>query len=267
MKLWTAAGRRSDARGSVTIVDEREAVAASARDQLGVLPCSARGCREQTGIACAYIDRRGRPCQTAWCPAHRAVAGEAGYCPGHAQIVGASAEAFGVLERPDIDNPVPQLVVWVARQLEAHLCALMQPLCIQYGQAFVADPLRMNFLGIDRVRTWECAWKMSSHVGNTLRVHVGVAEAHPDAVVVRVNSNVVATIAPPPPRVRELADEPDVTGIAQVETFRSALLAAIHHGVAVWKAGYHEQSVGIELTGLVQSIAEARSAGALQLRE
>jgi len=49
----------------------------------GDLSCAASGCAATTVVACAYVDRRGRPCPTAWCRDHVEAAGPtAGATPG-----------------------------------------------------------------------------------------------------------------------------------------------------------------------------------------
>jgi hypothetical protein len=204
--------------------------------ELGFLPCSGRGCREQTGIACAYVDRRERCCPTAWCPTHRLVHQRQVVCPVHGVILGASEDALTEHHRADLGNVVPLLVCWVARELEAPVGALMAEVAERYGQTLVVDPVRFVLVGVERVRTWERAWKICAPVGVSLRVHLAVEEAAPEVVLGKFNSKVAVTVPAPSPEICERAEDPAHPQLREVAEFRDRVVRAISSAVSAWQA-------------------------------
>ena len=249
MRLLGAHHAVADRDAPASVEVEVEPPPPSPAELLGVLPCSARGCRQETGLPCAYIDRRDRRCPTAWCPQHRAVHDGHVFCPVHGRTVAATADGYADHHRPDLDNEVPLLVSWVTRELEPDLGGLVEVVSREYGQVFVADPVRFVLYGVERVRTWERAWKMCAHTGVTLRVHAAVEEADPTTVHVKVNSRVVTSAPAPSPAVRELAEDPTVPRLSQVETFRRALVEGAVHAVIAWRAAHPVPPQAVELTG------------------
>ena len=91
----------------------------------GDLPCRARGCANHNGVLCHYIDRRGRRCDTAWCPNHWATVGGIVYCRRHAGTIAAIGYFDHPAGMPDVDNRAPSLVNWVARDLDAFVAATL----------------------------------------------------------------------------------------------------------------------------------------------
>src|SRR5438094_957083 len=85
------------------------------RTELGNQFCSSRGCKEETGLPCAYLDRRDRQCPTAWCPEHRVIVHGELYCKPHASLVEGTSDDYGSHAHPDLDNRVPALVNWITR--------------------------------------------------------------------------------------------------------------------------------------------------------
>jgi hypothetical protein len=215
-------------------VTEREAEIL--RYACGILACSARGCAAHTGIACAYVDRRQRRCPTAWCPQHRVVWHTTVYCPVHAGTMGTTESQFDGMYRPDVENFVPMLVNWVAREMEQPVSDMMGAVCAEYRQSVVSDPVRFVLVGVERVRTWERAWKMCSHVGVSLRVHIAVEEQHPNVVVGKVNSVVVVSVPPPDGELQELSEDPAIHDLPEVRAFREQLLAGMRVAVDAWRA-------------------------------
>lgn len=165
--------------------------------RVGTLFCSSRGCSEETGIACAYVDRRERKCPTAWCPEHRKVSHDDVYCPTHGRLVDGTSDDFGEHAHVDLENRVPNLISWAAQELEEDITAMMERLCAEYHEKLVIDPVRFVLVGVERVRTWERAWKMCAHIGVSLRVTVAVEEADPSKIHGRVNSKPVIELATP----------------------------------------------------------------------
>jgi hypothetical protein len=169
----------------------------SARPIVGTLPCSERGCTNDTGESCGYVDRRARACGTAWCPDHQSVVGGTVYCRRHAGVVGAlGGEQQAAM--PDLENRAPSLVNWVARDVEEVIREIVAGHGAELGtDRLIADPVRLVFLGPERLRVWERSWKLVAHTGWSLRVSLEVDEARDTEVAVRVGRNVVVRMTPP----------------------------------------------------------------------
>jgi hypothetical protein len=163
-------------------------------------PCTQGGCTSDEGIACAYVDRRGRECRTAWCPEHRVTIEDRVYCRRHAGVVSAlpSLDSSLAVSLPDLDNRAPSLVGWVSRQIDGDVWRLLlKELTSGSGAQLVADPVTLIFVGIGRQRAWERAWRLDSHVGIAHRVSIVVEEADDTMVTVKVGGNAVEHVVPP----------------------------------------------------------------------
>ena len=183
-----------------TFAEEYEARVRELSAREGTLPCSEVGCSAGTGIACEYVDRRGRQCRTAWCPEHRVIVEEHIYCRRHSGVVSAlpTAESSLVVPRPDIDNRAPSLAGWMARQLDADVWRLLlDEMDAQQGGQLVADPVTLVFTGMERRRAWERTWKVLSHGGPNRRVSLVVEEDNQDEVLAKVGLEVVERGVPP----------------------------------------------------------------------
>ena len=189
--------RKSKPQAPVEKTAEERAAELAA--SLGTLPCNERGCNEATGIACSYVDRRDRNCRTSWCPAHRMVVDEQIYCRRHAGVVSAlPTETALSTPLPDLENRAPSLVGWMARQIDAEVWRLMlRELDAAAGGQLIADPVTLVFIGVERQRAWERAWKLATHEGDKHRVSLVVEEANDHEVVVKVGANVVDRVVPP----------------------------------------------------------------------
>jgi len=198
------------------------------RPIVGALPCSERGCEATTGESCGYLDRRSRACGTAWCPDHQSIVGGTVYCRRHAGVVG----ALGYDQRstmPDLDNRAPSLVTWVSRDVEQVIQDIVAGHAAELGSDRpIADPVRLVFLGPERLRVWERAWKLVAHTGWSLRVSLEVDEARDTEVAVRVGRNVVVRMTPPWIAARIHGERVDAeTDAAQREAFYRELTEAV----------------------------------------
>jgi hypothetical protein len=147
---------------------------------LGELPCSERGCLATTGIECAYVDRRGQACPTAWCPEHRDDVAGSTYCRRHAGVMRALV-GDDALAPPDVGSRAASLAAWVAADLDAGVLELLQ------GVRGPEEELRITvarliFIDHNRTRAWEHAWKLSRHTGIGHWVAVQVTEDQDDVV-------------------------------------------------------------------------------------
>lgn len=197
----------------------------------GAAQCHGMGCSAATGLPCSYVDRRQRPCLTDWCPSHRAVFDDQVYCPLHAATMRGLQCDFGDSPHPDLGNTVPALVAWVSATAEDDIVHTMQCICRDRGEVLVSDPVRRVFLGQQRIRTWERAWKACSKVGVSARVAIAVEEAQPGEVLAKVNSHVVAQIRAP---LEDIGDEPQ---LEVVEFLFRELVMPIALALDRWQQG------------------------------
>jgi len=162
----------------------------------GNLPCRQRGCPNQNGVLCHYVDRRNRRCDTAWCPNHCATIGGIVYCRRHAGTIAAIGYFEHPAGMPDVDNRAPSLVNWVARDLDPFVAAtLVQG--AEPGETFVREPVVSTYVERGGTRRYERAWKLVDHTGLRLSIAVFVYGEEDVTIRVRVGSTVVAEGVPP----------------------------------------------------------------------
>jgi hypothetical protein len=99
---------------------------------------------------------------------------------------------------PDLENRAPSLVSWIARELDADIrVALLDRVASPTGAQLIADPVFLIFVGSERTRAWERAWKLATHTGTALRVALQVEETADTEIGVKIGSNVIAKETPP----------------------------------------------------------------------
>ena len=194
MASWS----RSRQRAAIPGV-RAEQVAARLADLAGDQVCTQPGCPRATGIACEYVDRRGHHCRTAWCPEHRLVIDGRVYCRRHAGVVSALPVGYvgHTAPMPDLETRAPSLVSWVAREVDADIRHLLLADDRDGHAQLITDPVYLVFVGRDRRRAWERAWKLVDHMGDSLRVSLLVEEAADAEVAIWVDSAIVERLAPP----------------------------------------------------------------------
>lgn len=198
---------------------------------LGTAQCHGMGCAARTGIPCTYVDRRGRPCPTSWCPSHRAVFDDAVYCALHEATVRGLLCDFGDSPHPAVDNRIPAIVSWISRTAEDDIVATLQSICRDRREVLVSDPVRRVLLGHHREGTWERGWKTCSPVGVSARVSIAVEVARPDYVLAKVNSKVIARLRAPHDDIDNDA-QPEV-----VELLLRQLVMPIASALDCWRQG------------------------------
>ena len=168
-------------------------------DLAGDQVCTQPGCLRATGLACEYVDRRGHRCRTAWCPEHRLNIDGRVYCRRHAGVVSALPVGYvgHTAPMPDLETRAPSLVSWVAREVDADIRHLLLADDRDGHAQLITDPVYLVFVGRDRRRAWERAWKLVDHVGDSLRVSLLVEEAADAEVAIWVDSAIVERLAPP----------------------------------------------------------------------
>lgn len=202
----------------------------------GTLYCSARLCSEETGIPCAYVDRRQRQCPTAWCPEHRHILENAVYCPAHAGLLSGTHSDFADSHHPDLENRVPAVVNWITREVDDPVQGMLERLADDYGERLVVDPVRFVLVGVERTRTWERSWKMVAHHGVTLRVAVAVEEGRPTVVLGKVNSKVKLELAVPWNEEIGVGEPEESSDAAShLRVFREQLFMGLARSVLEWE--------------------------------
>lgn len=176
-----------------------EPQSASYADLAGDQPCTQPGCGQSTGVVCEYVDRRARACPTAWCPEHRLVIDDRVYCRRHAGVVSALPVGYvgHAAPMPDLETRAPSLASWVAREVDEDLRELLLRELSDGRSQLVTDPVYLVFIGSDRRRAWERAWKLVDQLGRSLRVSLLVEECADAEVAVRVNSEIIDRLVPP----------------------------------------------------------------------
>lgn len=181
--------------------DADEARMRSALLRAGTHPCTHRGCDSGTGIECAYADRRGNRCDTAWCPEHRLVFGDEVYCRRHAGVVTALFQHDESMPTifPDIKNRAPSLVAWIVRGIDADVWhMLLDEVREETGGQLISERVTLEFLGgVERRRAWQRSWKLVTHTGVARRVTVLVEERDDTEVIITVDSRIVIAAVPP----------------------------------------------------------------------
>ena len=203
-------------------------------DLAGDQPCTQPGCGRTTGLACGYVDRRGHDCRTAWCPDHRLVIDGRVYCRRHAGVVSALPVGYvgHTAPMPDLETRAPSLVSWVAREVDADIRQLLLPEVSDDRVRLVTDPVYLVFIGCDRRRAWERAWKLVDHSGQSLRIALLVEECADAEVAVRVNAGIVDRLTPPwiVQRLHGSMPPPEVDAQRRKD-FNRRLLSIIHRGM------------------------------------
>jgi hypothetical protein len=147
-------------------------------------------------VLCHYVDRRGRRCDTAWCPNHWATVGGIVYCRRHAGTIAAIGYFDHPTGMPDVDNRAPSLVNWVARDLDAFVASTLARIATP-GQTVVREPVVSGHAERGGGRRYERGWKLVDHTGLRLVVAVFVGDGEDTTIRVRVGQTVVAEGVPP----------------------------------------------------------------------
>jgi hypothetical protein len=174
------------------------------------LPCTRIGCSATNAAPCAYVDRRGSACATAWCPDDQLLVAGQPYCPRHARVVRVlNADGPGSDPLPDVDNRAASLVDFIAE-------AVGPSMGLALHRAWPGDltldalPLAVQYAAPNRRRVWTRKWKLQSHTGTAVAATLAVAEDQDDILLVSVDSRPVADVVPPWIASRSTAADPAV---------------------------------------------------------
>jgi hypothetical protein len=194
----------------------------------GNQPCSALRCSSLVGMPCSYVDRRGRRCKTAWCPADRSVVDGRIYCALHAHAMQALEWEFGAASHPDIDSRTVPILQWISSAAADEVIATLNVFCALNGEMLVAEPVRRRFNPVSHSRVWEKQWKTLSPTDVTIRVSISSDEDHPTEIHIKVNGHDVNVV--PPPFNRELSEPTE----ADMRWLDQEVLSPISAAVARW---------------------------------
>jgi hypothetical protein len=133
---------------------------------------------------------------------------------------------------PDLETRAPSLVSWVAREVDADIRQLLLAELRDDRVRLVTDPVYLAFIGCDRRRAWERAWKLLDHTGPSLRISLLVEECADAEVAVRVNAEIVDRLTPPwiVQRLHGALPPPEVDAQRRKD-FNRRLLGIIHRGM------------------------------------
>jgi hypothetical protein len=179
-------------------------------------------------MPCSYVDRRGRRCKTAWCPADRSVVDDRIYCALHAHAMQALEWEFGAASHPDIDSRTVPILQWISSAAADEVIATLNVYCALHGEMLVAEPVRRKFNPVAHSRVWEKQWKTLSPTNVSLRVCISSDEARPTEIHIQVNGHDVNVV--PPPWNRELTEPTE----ADLRWLDQEVLAPIGAAVARW---------------------------------
>ena len=194
----------------------------------GNQPCSALRCSSLAGMPCSYVDRRGRRCKTAWCPADRSVVDGKIYCALHAHAMQALEWEFGAASHPDIDSRTVPVLQWISSAAADEVIATLNVFCALNGEMLVAEPVRRRFNPVSHSRVWEKQWKTLSATSVTLRVSISSDEDRPTEIHITVNGHDVNVV--PPPFNRELS----APTASDLQWLDQEVLSPISAAVARW---------------------------------
>jgi hypothetical protein len=194
----------------------------------GNQPCSALRCSSLVGMPCCYVDRRGRRCKTAWCPADRSVVDGKIYCALHAHAMQAIEWEFGAASHPDVDSRTVPILQWISSAAADEVIATLNVFCALNGEMLVAEPVRRRFNPVTHSRVWEKQWKTLSPTSVTIRVCISSDEDRPTEIRIQVNGHDVNVL--PPPFNRELSAPTE----ADMQWLDQEVLSPISAGVARW---------------------------------
>lgn len=164
----------------------------------GSAACSEHLCDRHDAVTCSYMDPRGHRCTLTACPDHQGVVDGRPYCHLHADTLRAVGMVAGDTHLPEVDNPGPSLVSWVARDLHDRMVACLEEMvATSETERVVADEVVTPVRAADGSRRWEQAWKILDHTGIRQKVTVLVQETAPTEMIVWVNGQVVSQATPP----------------------------------------------------------------------
>ncbi|MHB8718782.1 MAG: hypothetical protein ACYDAC_07815 [Candidatus Dormibacteria bacterium] len=186
----------------------------------GEWPCSEADCRAATGMRCEFVDRRGRRCDTAWCPQHRLVADAEVLCRRHASVRAALAAlpSGDASPAPDVDVRCPALVNWVSFGIDRAVRTLLGA----PDTEVVSGPVWLHVDPAGRGRSWLRCWNGAAHT-----VCLGVGESEPAEVAVLVDGGEVVRLIPP-----WIADRGQGASQAARRRFCDSVLRAVSASVA-----------------------------------
>ena len=185
-------------------------------------------CSSLAGMPCSYVDRRGRRCKTAWCPADRSVVDAKIYCALHAHAMQALEWELALRHTPT-STVVPSRCCSGSPSAAAdEVIATLNVFCALNGEMLVAEPVRRRFNPLSHSRVWEKQWKTLSPTSVTIRVAISSDEDRPTEIHIAVNGHDVNVV--PPPFNRELSAPTE----ADMRWLDQEVLSPISAAVARW---------------------------------
>ncbi len=164
----------------------------------GDLPCTRVGCSATNAVSCAYIDRRGSACETAWCPDDQLIVDGHPYCRRHARVVQVlRTEEMRGDPLPDVDNRAASLVEFVSERIGSSIGVALHAAWPGDDLQLGALPLAVQYEQPGRRRVWTRRWTLHSHTGAVVTVALVIAEDQDHVVIANVDTHPVAQVVPP----------------------------------------------------------------------
>jgi hypothetical protein len=159
--------------------------------------CRERGCTAPALAKCAYVDGRGRSCETAWCHRHLREIGAEGYCRRHASTVAAlGGKAKDPRALPAVDHRGASLVNWICIEGHSALQGVVTS-ALKAGEVIFEDRTVNVVRQSDGSRRWERGWRIGDRSGLKSKVLVCVEESDDALVLLAIDDQVVAVAVPP----------------------------------------------------------------------
>jgi hypothetical protein len=159
--------------------------------------CRERGCTAPTSAKCAYVDGRGRSCDTTWCHRHLHKIGAEGYCRRHASTVAAlGGKAKDPRALPAVDHRGASLVNWICIEGYSALHGAVAS-ALKTGEVTFEDRTVNVVRQSDGSRRWERGWRIGDRSGLKSKVLLCVDESDDALVLLAVDDRVIAVAVPP----------------------------------------------------------------------
>lgn len=162
-----------------------------------VVLCHARECTERGTAVCAYVDRRMRRCNTAWCAGHIDRVGTSAYCRRHAGIVRALGGQLPA-GLPEVTNRAASLAAYLGDELDGRVVEILGRAAAGNREAsLVNHPVRLVNTPGGRERRWQRTWNLVDNTGVVSRVAIEVDESDDTVVMTSVGSSRIGRGTPP----------------------------------------------------------------------
>lgn len=159
--------------------------------------CREHGCPNLPSITCAYVDSRGRACETQWCSRHVRRIGDHHFCRRHAGTVAAlGAKANDPRALPPVNHRGASLVNWICTEGHDILLSAVNS-TLREGEVVFEDRTVNVVRNEEGIRQWERGWRIGDRTGISCKITLCVDERDDATVFLKINSQILAQGVPP----------------------------------------------------------------------